>query len=78
MHRTVLVDRLECPKLWQNLQECAYDKKKPHPAMAKTNDQHGIDWLLHAVHESSGMIHVQRPKVKTNVFGKPEKRKMRL
>ena len=67
--RTILIDKRKCPVTYKNLQEAAYDQKSRLPKLEKRTDQHGLDALLHAMHDSGTKIHF-RKKEKKNLFGK--------
>ena len=56
--RTIIVDKKECPQLWKNLQEAAYDQHKRLPSLEKRTDQHGLDNMLHAMHAGEGVLTV--------------------
>lgn len=56
--RTVIVDKKECPTLWRNLQEAAYDQTSRLPKLEKRPDQHGLDDMLHAMHAGEGVLTV--------------------
>ena len=56
--RTIIVDKKECPRLWRNLQEAAYDQTKRLPTLEKRTDQHGLDNMLHAMHAGTGVLTV--------------------
>jgi len=37
--------------------EASYDQKERLPKLEKRTDQHGLDGLLHAIHDRSGVIY---------------------
>lgn len=79
--RLVVVDKAVSQTLWRNLQEAAYDRKKRLPTLEKRPDQHGLDALLHAMHEVPDEIyHIGRrdsPRVDVptanNPFGRRDR-----
>jgi len=70
--RTIIIDKLKCPITYKNLQEAAYDQNSRLPKLEKRTDQHGLDGLMHAIHESGGKIHF-RKRYKKDIFGKKTK-----
>jgi len=70
-NRTIIIDRLKCPVTYRNLQEASYDQNSRLPKLEKRTDQHGLDALIHAMHDTSGKIHF-RDRNKKNIFGKLE------
>ena len=61
--RTIIIDKKKCPVTYKNLIEAGYDENSRLPKLAKRTDQHGLDALLHCIHDVSGQIHVRKPKV---------------
>ncbi|KKK54292.1 hypothetical protein LCGC14_3086210, partial [marine sediment metagenome] len=55
--RIIILDQVKCPVLYKNLQEAAYDKSKRLPTLLKRSDQHGLDWLMHAMHIFDGRMY---------------------
>jgi len=56
--RKIIINKGKCPQLWKNLNDCAWNRHKLRTEIIKTKDQHGLDWLLHAVHNPAGDIDV--------------------
>ena len=54
-NRIVIIDRGECPKVWQNFMEAGYTMSTQTrlPILEKRPDQHGLDCVLHATHVGS-------------------------
>lgn len=69
--RTIIIDKRSCPVTYKNLIEAAYDQSSRLPKLEKRTDQHGLDALIHAIHESGAKIHFRRKHARTNIFGKP-------
>ena len=69
-NRVIVIDKLKCPLTYKNLMEASYDQKERLPKLEKRTDQHGLDGLLHAIHDKSGIIyspkHIKRIR---NLFG---------
>ena len=63
-NRVIIIDRYKCPLTYRNLMEASYDQGERLPKLEKRTDQHGLDGLLHAIHDRSGVIytpqHVQK------------------
>lgn len=59
--RTVILDKVRAPTLWRNLQEAAYDNKQRLPTLKKLSNQHGLDWLMHAMHVYDTSIYSNAP-----------------
>jgi len=68
--RTIIIDRITCPLTYRNIQEAAYDQNSRLPKLEKRTDQHGLDALLHAIHESGAKIHFRDRSPKKNIFGR--------
>jgi len=58
--RKIIINKAKCPQLWKNLNDCAWNRHKLRTEIVKTKDQHGLDWLLHAMHESEGGIYISQ------------------
>lgn len=58
--RKIIINKQKCPQLWKNLNECAWNRKKLRTEIIKTKDQHGLDWLLHAVHNAAGEVYISQ------------------
>jgi len=56
-NRVIIIDKLKCPLTYKNLMEASYDQKERLPKLEKRTDQHGLDGLLHAIHDRSGIIY---------------------
>ena len=54
--RKIVVNRQTSPMVWKNVLEAAFDRSSRLPKLAKNTEQHGLDGLLHAIHEASGNI----------------------
>lgn len=70
--RIIIVDKKECPILWKNLQEAAYDQNSRLPMLEKRPDQHGLDDMLHALHGGPGVLTIPREmklRQRTSLFG---------
>jgi hypothetical protein len=67
--RTILIDRIKCPMTYRNLMSAAYDQSSRLPKLEKRTDQHGLDALIHAIHDTSDRIHY-RDKRKKDIFGR--------
>jgi len=68
--KTIIIDRMKCPLTFRNLQEAAYDQNSRLPKLEKRIDQHGLDGLIHAHHESGDKIHFRDRSPKKNIFGR--------
>lgn len=55
--RTVIIDKSRAPKTYDNLISATYDKNYRIGKLEKRTDQHGLDCLLHGVHDSAGKIY---------------------
>jgi len=53
-NRKIVINKHDCPTTLKNLHEAGFDKNSRLPKLAKQQDQHGLDALLHAMHKSSG------------------------
>ena len=70
-NRYIVIDPARCPKTYQNLKNCAFNRFKLRTQIVKTKDQHGLDALLHALHESySGIYIPQRRQARKGLFDK--------
>ena len=58
--KMIIVDKRRCPTVWKNLQEAAYDQKERLPLLEKRTDQHGLDALLHADHDTETYLTVPK------------------
>lgn len=56
--RKIIINKARTPKLYDNLNSCSWNRHKLRTEIRKTKDQHGLDWLLHALHEASGDISI--------------------
>jgi len=56
-NRVIVIDKLKCPLTYRNLMEASYDQGERLPKLEKRTDQHGLDGLLHAIHDRSGIIY---------------------
>ena len=56
-NRVIIIDKLKCPLTYRNLMEASYDQGERLPKLEKRTDQHGLDGLLHAIHDRSGVIY---------------------
>lgn len=70
--RIIIIDKDKCPVTYKNILEAGYDEKSRLPKLAKRTDQHGLDALLHCMHENSGKIHFRDRSKQKNLFGKIE------
>lgn len=59
-NRVIVIDKLKCPLTYKNLMEASYDQKERLPKLEKRTDQHGLDGLLHAIHDRSGIIYTPK------------------
>ena len=71
-NRTIIIDKARCPLTYRNLMEASYDQKERLPKLEKRTDQHGLDGLLHAIHDRSGKIHYRKHKKATDIFGRTQ------
>ena len=53
-NRKIIINKERCPQTWKNLDTCAWNRFKLRTEITKTKDQHGLDALLHAIHEIGG------------------------
>ena len=61
-NRTIIIDKTRAPLTYKNLLEAAYDQGSRLAKLEKRTDQHGMDCLLHGVHQVGGTIYTpQRP-----------------
>lgn len=58
--RTVIIDKRKCPTTWKNFKDAGYDQKARLPELEKRSDQHGLDCVLHGVHETPSGIHYKK------------------
>lgn len=69
-NRVIVIDPLKCPMTYKNLMEASYDQNERLPKLEKRTDQHGLDGLLHAIHDRSGTIYSpQHVKKVRKLFG---------
>jgi len=54
--RKIVINKRTCPTTWKNLIEAGLDKMSRLPKLEKRTDQHGLDGLLHAIHDSTGVV----------------------
>ncbi|KKN22860.1 hypothetical protein LCGC14_0910900 [marine sediment metagenome] len=54
--RDVIIDKKECPTTYRNFQEASYDERYRLPFLKKLTNQHGLDGVLHMVHQIGGRI----------------------
>ena len=54
--RQIVINKVNCPLVWKNLIEAGLDPNSRLPKLKKDPNQHGLDGLLHAMHESYGII----------------------
>lgn len=54
--RKIVINKETCPTVYNNLVSAANDKNSRLPKLAKRPDQHGLDGLLHAIHENTGVV----------------------
>jgi hypothetical protein len=59
-NRVIVIDKLKCPLTYRNLMEASYDQGERLPKLEKRTDQHGLDGLLHAIHDKSGVIYTPK------------------
>ena len=59
-NRVVIIDKTRASLTYKNLLEAAYDKGSRLAKLEKRTDQHGLDCLLHAMHQLGGTIHVSQ------------------
>ena len=59
-NRIIIIDKLKCPLTYRNLMEASYDQGERLPKLEKRTDQHGLDGLLHAIHDRSGVIYTPK------------------
>jgi len=52
----IIINKVNCPTTYKNLLEAEYDKNSRLPKLAKRTDQHGLDALLHAMHDNTGIV----------------------
>ena len=57
-NRIVVIDPLQCPTTYKNLIEASYDKGSRLPQLEKRTDQHGLDALLHAMHNKAAELDI--------------------
>ena len=57
--RKIVIDQYITPDTYRNLKEAGYDKHERLPTLKKRADQHGLDGLLHCMHDVGGKIYVQ-------------------
>jgi hypothetical protein len=73
-NRVIVIDKLKCPLTYRNLMEASYDQGERLPKLEKRTDQHGLDGLLHAIHDRSGVIYTPKHVSKVReLFGGDEK-----
>ena len=63
--RTIVIDQYRTPLVYKNLLEAGWDEKSRLPKLAKRTDQHGLDGLLHGIHDVGGKIYVRSPPTTT-------------
>lgn len=63
-NRKIVIDKARCPITYKNLMEAAYDQRKRLPRLEKRTDQHGLDALLHGIHEKGGKVYINKQKSK--------------
>lgn len=66
--RKIVINKKTCPTVYKNLIEAGYDKNSRLPKLEKRRDQHGLDGLLHAIHDNSGVV-VIPSRFKMNIQG---------
>jgi len=59
-NRKIVINKKNCPTTWKNVLEAGYDPNSRLPKLKKEVKQHGLDGLLHALHNSTGKIYVPR------------------
>ena len=67
--RTIIIDKKICPVTYKNLIEAGYDENSRLPKLKKTLTQHGLDALLHCIHDVSGQIYVRKEKGRKVIRG---------
>lgn len=60
VNRKIVIDQYDTPLTYKNLLEAGWDQNARLPKLAKRTDQHGLDGLLHAMHEVGGKIYVRQ------------------
>jgi len=65
VNREIVIDQFRTPLVYKNLLEAGWDEKSPRPKMAKRPDQHGLDGLLHDMHDVGGKIYVRSKPTST-------------
>ena len=74
VNREIVIDQFRTPILYKNLLEAGWDQNARLPKLAKRTDQHGLDGLLHAMHEVGGKIYVRsKPANKPPILGGQKK-----
>ena len=56
--RKIIINKTRCPQTWKNLDVCSWNRFKLRTEITKTKDQHGLDALLHSIHELGGAVHM--------------------
>lgn len=56
--RKIVINKRTCPQTWKNLLEAGLDKNSRLPKLEKRTDQHGLDGLLHSMHNTKGKIYI--------------------
>lgn len=70
VNREIVIDQYKTPITFKNLLEAGWDQNARLPKLAKRTDQHGLDGLLHAMHEVGGKIYVRsKPALKPPILG---------
>ena len=52
--RTIIIDKERCPLTYSNLLNAAYKKDSRLVELEKRTDQHGLDCVIHFMHDSAG------------------------
>lgn len=57
-NRTIIIDKERAPLAYKNILNAAYDKNSNKVKLEKRTDQHGLDCIIHFMHEVSGTADV--------------------
>jgi len=79
--RTILIDQFACPDTYKNVVEAAFDPKSREPILFKekgAKSPHGLDCVMHGMHNTSGNMYVSIPNVKRDLLGRLEMKELRI